>query len=504
MKCNHTIILLMFWLLPNSLFSQTNNIQLPTSFNEDGNVPDQSAILDVQSDQQGVLIPRMTYTQISQIANPAEGLMVYDTEFKCLRLFIGNTWDCLYQAKSDPKDIGDITGWTVLYSGELDPIESEMNSADDLVVLGHLEDGHGMYLSTFDKSGSLIWEEYTVGREGFALTTDQSNNIYIAGTINNTSGFLSKFDQDGNLIWDTMLGFNFEPQSLEIDQNGNIYLAGISLTSLTIANQAYNNYGSYDAYLVKMDGLGNIEWSSHFGGGGRDEIADIVIGSQNDIHIAGNFATDFYPPNASVPVTSSSGAYHLTFDSDGSHTFNYFSSAQDFQIHDILMNDLSELVWVANGTDEFTYGNQVVNIAGGSEEYLIVGLISNTSGVSIKGRSRTDFNFWRNSIRSLQLDQDNNMFIDVDPNSGSFVGDFDFNECPAEHVLLKYNYNFQGGSILNYEWAYPVKQVLRDFDRASTGEFFFTVQAYGSELIGNTLFNEENEPTIGIVKYLRQ
>lgn len=65
--------------------------------------PDASAALDVVSpnNNKGVLIPRMTTTQKTLIANPAAGLMVYDTSKKCLSQNVGTSaspiWICLAQ-----------------------------------------------------------------------------------------------------------------------------------------------------------------------------------------------------------------------------------------------------------------------------------------------------------------------------------------------------------------------------------------------------------------------
>src|SRR5690606_7840818 len=44
------------------------------------NAPDESAQLEVQSTDKGVLIPRLTETQRLGIANPANGLVVYETD----------------------------------------------------------------------------------------------------------------------------------------------------------------------------------------------------------------------------------------------------------------------------------------------------------------------------------------------------------------------------------------------------------------------------------------
>ena len=48
--------------------------------NDDGSTADGSAILDVKSTDKGVLVPRMTATQRGMIANPATGLIVYQTD----------------------------------------------------------------------------------------------------------------------------------------------------------------------------------------------------------------------------------------------------------------------------------------------------------------------------------------------------------------------------------------------------------------------------------------
>lgn len=44
--------------------------------------PDNSSILDIESTDRGILIPRLTTAQINAIVNPANGLMVYNTDLK--------------------------------------------------------------------------------------------------------------------------------------------------------------------------------------------------------------------------------------------------------------------------------------------------------------------------------------------------------------------------------------------------------------------------------------
>jgi hypothetical protein len=56
-------------------YGQKNNVGIGTS------VPDQSALLDLSSNSKGLLIPRMSLSQRSSIQNPANGLLIYQSDF---------------------------------------------------------------------------------------------------------------------------------------------------------------------------------------------------------------------------------------------------------------------------------------------------------------------------------------------------------------------------------------------------------------------------------------
>lgn len=50
------------------------------SINEDGSLPDNSAMLDIKSDDKGWLLPRMSQSERNAIATPAQGLTIYQTD----------------------------------------------------------------------------------------------------------------------------------------------------------------------------------------------------------------------------------------------------------------------------------------------------------------------------------------------------------------------------------------------------------------------------------------
>ncbi len=71
------------------------------SINTSGNPPDSSAILDVQSTEKGMLIPRMSSAQRLGIGSPATGLLVFDT----------TRAEYMYYNDSFWRSIGDGTIW---------------------------------------------------------------------------------------------------------------------------------------------------------------------------------------------------------------------------------------------------------------------------------------------------------------------------------------------------------------------------------------------------------
>lgn len=84
MKTLYFSILLSF--IFQILHAQNDNVGIGT------NTPDSSARLDIDSPDQGLLIPRMTTSARLAIGSPAPGLLVYDTEKRTIYMFDGQNW----------------------------------------------------------------------------------------------------------------------------------------------------------------------------------------------------------------------------------------------------------------------------------------------------------------------------------------------------------------------------------------------------------------------------
>ena len=93
-----------------SFFSYSQNVGIGTT------TPHASAALDISDTSRGILIPRMTIAQRNGIQNPAEGLMVYQTD---------STYGFWYWGRGSWKNIiNSIQGYDTTYKGIRIPFSS--------------------------------------------------------------------------------------------------------------------------------------------------------------------------------------------------------------------------------------------------------------------------------------------------------------------------------------------------------------------------------------------
>ncbi len=82
--------------------------------------PDESAILEISSTERGVLFPRMTTLERDAILNPAESLMIFNTDTKCFETYVYDVWQQFWCADAPcypSNPASSITGTTDICSG---------------------------------------------------------------------------------------------------------------------------------------------------------------------------------------------------------------------------------------------------------------------------------------------------------------------------------------------------------------------------------------------------
>jgi hypothetical protein len=165
------------------------------------------------------------------------------------------------------------------------------------------------FLVKFNSLGVRQWATYYGGSNwdvGYSCAIDGSGNVYLTGFTNSINGiasgghqnvlggindgFLVKFNSNGVRQWGTYYGSNQyeDGQSCSVDKNGNVYLAGYTSSTTSIASGGHQNiYGDLDdAYLVKFNSNGIRQWATYYGGFQKDRAFSCTL-DNNNVYLAG-------------------------------------------------------------------------------------------------------------------------------------------------------------------------------------------------------------------------
>lgn len=161
----HTLFFILL-LISNLIIAQ--NIAINTT----GTVADASAMLDVTSTTNGILIPRMTSAQRNAIVSPAESLLVYDSDENLFYYFTGGNWVPL---------LNNINGWTTLGNAGTNVSNNFLGTTDDNALAFRVNNVHAG-LITNDK---VVFIGYNAG----VVNTDTVNvGIGSEALLNNVDG----------------------------------------------------------------------------------------------------------------------------------------------------------------------------------------------------------------------------------------------------------------------------------------------------------------------------
>lgn len=159
--------------------------------------------------------------------------------------------------------------------------------SDDGDVSGH-HLGYDAWVVKLDSCGNKQWQRSLGGsNEDVAEFVQQTSDggYIMAGHVWSTDGdvvgnhgecdaWVVKLDPHGNIQWQKCLGGSDYDASDSIQQtsDGGFIVAGQTLSNDGVAT---GNHGEYDAWIVKLDPDGNIQWQKCLGGS-RSDIARFI------------------------------------------------------------------------------------------------------------------------------------------------------------------------------------------------------------------------------------
>ena len=239
--------------------------------NSDGSQPDASAMLDIKSTTQGVLIPRMTTTQRTTISSAATGLMVYDTELKSLMIYDGTNWITIRTVLADADND---TRIDVEKTSDEDAIRFDLDGSTRFILE---RTGNNQARLTFEEDDNVL-----IGKDaGNSLGSSSEENVFIGtNTGQNTSTSTSK---DGNV------GIGYD-----VANNGT-HLQGIYIGYEVAKNNATTKVASSNVMIGDQAGYSltggdyNVVMGYQAGYSVGDGVSNVLMGNQAGYGLTGNY-----------------------------------------------------------------------------------------------------------------------------------------------------------------------------------------------------------------------
>lgn len=326
-----------------------------------------------------------------------------------------------------------------------------MTSAGDLDI----------YITKLNASGNFVWSKQIGGPaadRAESMVIDNDGNIFLAGFFSGSTDFnpgagvatlssagdsdvfYAKLDADGNYIWAKRIGGTGEEWAtdIELDQDGNIYVAGHFSASCDFDSGAavfnLTAMGQEDFFICKMTNTGNFVWVRSGGSAGVEGIGSLSIDNEGTIYACGSFqqTVDFDP---------GIGSFNMTSSGDQDIFILKFSGAGDFiwakQIGGTGIDLATELIRDTNGniyttgafsnTADFDPSESTYNLtAPGGMGIFISKLNSDGNFVWAKAMTGT----LSSAAFGITLDNSGNIY-----STGWFFGTCDFDPGAEEYEL---------------------------------------------------------------------
>jgi hypothetical protein len=220
--------------------------------------------------------------------------------------------------------------WATYYGGSADEVGQDCtvdgngdvylsgwtNSPNNIYFNGHQSSfgggTHDGFIAKFDPAGALLWGTYYGGTaidRDLVCSVNSTGDLYVSGNTRSTNniasggfqnsyggstgdGMLIKFSAGGVRQWATYYG-GAQHDAVSgccADPSGNVYLTGLSESSVGIASGGFQNThggGYYDAILVKFTPTGSRLWGTYYGDSGVDYGSGCVSDPTGDIYVVG-------------------------------------------------------------------------------------------------------------------------------------------------------------------------------------------------------------------------
>ncbi|MEN3044830.1 MAG: SBBP repeat-containing protein [Candidatus Hydrothermales bacterium] len=206
-----------------------------------------------------------------------------------------------------------------------------------------------VFILKFNNQGVRLWATFYGGNshdEGFSITVDGSNNIFLTGSTFSTDfptdnpgggayyqgtnsgywdAFILKFSNQEVRLWATYYGGSAYDHgiSITVDGSGNIFITGTTQstnfpTYFPGGGTYFQgvNYGDYDGFILKFNNQGVRLWATYYGGNAFDTGESITIDGSGNVYVGGTTLSFNFPT-----YNPGGGAYYQSYNAGDRDVF---------------------------------------------------------------------------------------------------------------------------------------------------------------------------------------
>jgi hypothetical protein len=187
----------------------------------------------------------------------------------------------------------------------------KLNAQGNFVWAGSIQSVGSTVTSAWDIKTDLSGNVYLVGIFGGTVDFDFGPGTFYLSSLTSNDNFVCKYTSNGTLIWTKQTGGGSNTATLDLNNNGNIYICSNFIGTKDFdpgpATYTLSSFGSNDAFVSALDNSGNFLWAKQFGGPNTDAGTIISCSKlSGDIFISGQFTSiaDFDPGLGTYSLSS--------------------------------------------------------------------------------------------------------------------------------------------------------------------------------------------------------
>jgi len=250
---------------------------------------------------------------------------------------------------------------------------------------------HDIFVGKYSPDGTLKWVRNAGGRGGdvgYGVAVDNLHNCYATGEIEDTAQFsstvslvsaggndifVSKYNMNGQLVWAKRFGSTESDKgySLMTNSNGDIFLTGFYSAHIYFDNIHLTPAGLSDAYTVKMNSSGVVQWAKKGAGTDEDRGKGITFDNNGNIYVAGYFTGQATFSGTTITNNGTTGGFLVKYDPNGQLTWIKSNCCGTSEYDGIAIDENGFVYTTGYFEGSVTIGNTTLTSSGNADILIV-------------------------------------------------------------------------------------------------------------------------------------